>query len=86
MQSLMSSVDNDMPESYDQDFVTKLIRKARKSKEPLAVRQRNEKTMRKIHSNLWIISLAFLFLFTAFNGLQNLQTTVNQELGADSLM
>uniref|UniRef100_A0A1I8BN42 DUF1336 domain-containing protein n=1 Tax=Meloidogyne hapla TaxID=6305 RepID=A0A1I8BN42_MELHA len=41
----------------------------------------------KLHilTDLCIISLAFLFLFTGFNGLQTLQTSVNGALGADSL-
>lgn len=44
-----------------------------------------DKEKYKICANLRIISLAFLFLFTGFNGLQNLQTTVNGQMGADSL-
>lgn len=44
-----------------------------------------EKIKHKIFANLWIISFAFLFLFTGFNGLQNLQTTVNGQMGADAL-
>ncbi|KAI6242768.1 putative potassium channel regulatory protein unc-93 [Aphelenchoides fujianensis] len=43
------------------------------------------KSKRKIQSNLMIISLAFLFLFTGFHGLQYLQTSVNGQLGADAL-
>jgi MFS family permease len=39
----------------------------------------------KIRSNLLIISIAFLFLFTAMHGLQNLQTSVNGHMGALSL-
>ena len=44
-----------------------------------------DKHRRKIKVNLAIISIAFLFLFTAFNALQNLQTSINGDMGADSL-
>lgn len=44
-----------------------------------------DKDKHKIRANLRIISISFLFLFTGFNGLQNLQTTVNGQMGADSL-
>jgi hypothetical protein len=44
------------------------------------------KAMKKgILTDLAIISLAFLLLFTGFNGLYTLQTTVNDQLGADAL-
>ncbi|CAD5210982.1 unnamed protein product [Bursaphelenchus okinawaensis] len=43
------------------------------------------KEKRKILWNLFTISAAFLFLFTGFQGLQNLQTSVNDQLGGDSL-
>jgi hypothetical protein len=40
------------------------------------------KAMKKgILTDLAIISLAFLLLFTGFNGLYTLQTTVNDQLG-----
>uniref|UniRef100_A0A183CQQ3 UNC93-like protein n=1 Tax=Globodera pallida TaxID=36090 RepID=A0A183CQQ3_GLOPA len=39
----------------------------------------------KIGTDLLVISLAFLFLFTGFNGLQTLQTAINGDMGADSL-
>ncbi|CAI4221747.1 unnamed protein product [Auanema sp. JU1783] len=91
MQSLMSSVDHDsaldgVPNIYSQEFVRKIIRKKRIEQETPSERRRNLKTMQKIRANLWIISLSFLFLFTAFNGLQNLQSTINSELGLDSLI
>ncbi|VDM76584.1 unnamed protein product, partial [Strongylus vulgaris] len=90
MQHLMTSVDReDAPEDisylYNQDFLAKIIRK--KKREMLSGNEKIKvnKIMHKIQANLLIISLAFLFLFSAFNGLSNLQTTVNHELGADSL-
>lgn len=43
------------------------------------------KAKHKIIYNLIMISLAFLFLFTGLHGLQNLQTSVNGQLGADAL-
>ncbi|EPB75786.1 hypothetical protein ANCCEY_05144 [Ancylostoma ceylanicum] len=90
MQHLMTSVDQeDAPENagylYNQDLVAKIIRK--KKREMLSGNEKIKvhKVMHKIKANLLIISVAFLFLFSAFNGLSNLQTTVNNELGADSL-
>ncbi|GMS83191.1 hypothetical protein PENTCL1PPCAC_5366, partial [Pristionchus entomophagus] len=70
---------------YSQEFIAKCIRKQKRAALSGEERRRTEKVLRKIKANLWIISLAFLFLFTAFHGLQNLQTTVNGTLGADSL-
>ncbi|KIH45941.1 hypothetical protein ANCDUO_24010 [Ancylostoma duodenale] len=97
MQHLMTSVDQeDTPENAGylykyvsiaviQDLVAKIIRK--KKREMLSGNEKIKvhKVMHKIKANLLIISVAFLFLFSAFNGLSNLQTTVNNELGADSL-
>ncbi|WKX96178.1 hypothetical protein Q1695_012545 [Nippostrongylus brasiliensis] len=90
MQNLISSIDHDdTPESagylYNQDFLAKIIRK--KKREMLSGNEKIKvnKVMQKIRANLLIISVAFLFLFSAFNGLSNLQTSVNNELGADSL-
>eukprot|EP00080_Pristionchus_pacificus_P001116 PDM61136.1 unc-93 [Pristionchus pacificus] len=70
---------------YSQEFIAKCIRKQKRAALSGPERRRTEKVLRKIEANLWIISLAFLFLFTAFHGLQNLQTSVNGTLGADSL-
>ncbi|GMR35274.1 hypothetical protein PMAYCL1PPCAC_05469 [Pristionchus mayeri] len=70
---------------YSQEFIAKCIRKQKRNALSGPERRRTEKVLRKIKANLWIISLAFLFLFTAFHGLQNLQTSVNGQLGADSL-
>ncbi|CAJ0581376.1 unnamed protein product, partial [Mesorhabditis spiculigera] len=93
MQTLMNSVDEaeDSPLRlpsyiYSQDFIAKIIRKQKRLQMSGAEKRRADKIMQKIKSNLWIISVAFLFLFTAFHGLQNLQTSVNSRLGADSLM
>nr|CDJ90108.1 Protein of unknown function DUF895 domain containing protein [Haemonchus contortus] len=90
MQHLMTSVDHDdMPESaaylYNQDFLAKIIRKKKRAMLSGNEKIKVAKVMQKIKANLLIISLAFLFLFSAFNGLSNLQTSVNNELGADSL-
>ncbi|GMT13702.1 hypothetical protein PFISCL1PPCAC_4999, partial [Pristionchus fissidentatus] len=70
---------------FSQEFIAKCIRKQKRAALSGKERRRTEKVLRKIKANLWIISLAFLFLFTAFHGLQNLQTSVNGTLGADSL-
>ncbi|CAJ0607698.1 unnamed protein product [Cylicocyclus nassatus] len=89
MQHLMTSVDRDDPEEvsylYNQDFLAKLIRKKKRAMLSGNEKIKVNKVMHKIKTNLLIISVAFLFLFSAFNGLSNLQTTVNNELGADSL-
>ncbi|KAK6030975.1 hypothetical protein OSTOST_02879 [Ostertagia ostertagi] len=90
MQHLMTSVDHDeMPESagylYNQDFLAKIIRKKKRAMLSGNEKIKVAKTMQKIKANLLILSVAFLFLFSAFNGLSNLQTSVNNELGADSL-
>ncbi|CAL2037061.1 unnamed protein product [Caenorhabditis brenneri] len=90
MQTLMHSVDGDDNEDlsyiYGHDFLAKLVRKKKREMLSGREKERATKIKRKIMSNLWILSVAFLFLFTAFNGLQNLQTSVNGDLGSDSLV
>uniref|UniRef100_A0A8R1DZ16 Protein unc-93 homolog A n=1 Tax=Caenorhabditis japonica TaxID=281687 RepID=A0A8R1DZ16_CAEJA len=71
---------------FSHDLIAKLIRKKKRQMLSGTEKERITKIKRKIMSNLWIISVAFLFLFTAFNGLQNLQTSVNGDLGSDSLV
>ncbi|KAK6113590.1 Ion channel regulatory protein UNC-93 family protein [Brugia pahangi] len=66
-------------------FAAKLIRKRRRALLSGSEKYRSDKAKRKIRVNLWIVSLAFLFLFTAFHGLQNLQSSINGRLGTDSL-
>ncbi|VDK65715.1 unnamed protein product, partial [Onchocerca ochengi] len=66
-------------------FAAKLIRKRRRALLSGPEKYRCDKAKRKIRVNLWIVSLAFLFLFTAFHGLQNLQSSINGHLGTDSL-
>uniref|UniRef100_A0A1I7ZTL9 Potassium channel regulatory protein unc-93 n=1 Tax=Steinernema glaseri TaxID=37863 RepID=A0A1I7ZTL9_9BILA len=91
MHSFVASVDTvDLNETsnpllYSQQFAAKFIRKRRRGILTGEQKIRVEKARHKLRMNLWIISLAFLFLFTAFHGLQNLQTSVNGDLGADSL-
>ncbi|EJW79168.1 hypothetical protein WUBG_09922 [Wuchereria bancrofti] len=68
-----------------QGFAAKLIRKRRRALLSGSEKYRSDKAKRKIRVNLWIVSLAFLFLFTAFHGLQNLQSSINGRLGTDSL-
>ncbi|KAK5968534.1 hypothetical protein GCK32_013034, partial [Trichostrongylus colubriformis] len=70
---------------YNQDFLAKIIRKKKRAMLSGNEKIKVAKVMQKIKANLLIISLAFLFVFSAFNGLSNLQTSVNNELGADSL-
>ncbi|CAB03760.3 Putative potassium channel regulatory protein unc-93 [Caenorhabditis elegans] len=90
MQTLMHSVDDedneDLAYIYGHDFLAKLVRKKKREMMSGTEKERANKIKRKIMSNLWILSVAFLFLFTAFNGLQNLQTSVNGDLGSDSLV
>ncbi|PAV61915.1 hypothetical protein WR25_19034 [Diploscapter pachys] len=90
MQSIMSSVDQDDHEAElailcSQEFVAKLIRKRKRELLTGREKMKVQKVMQKIEHNLWIISLSFLFLFTAFHGLQNLQTSINNEMGSDCL-
>lgn len=40
-----------------------------------------KKEKRKITKNVYVISLGFLFLFTAFQSLQNLQSSLNKDEG-----
>lgn len=70
---------------FSQAYIAKVMRKRKRANLSGAEKIRVEKSKHKIRINLWIISVAFLFLFTAFHGLQNLQTTVNGQMGADSL-
>uniref|UniRef100_A0A0R3RRU4 UNC93-like protein n=1 Tax=Elaeophora elaphi TaxID=1147741 RepID=A0A0R3RRU4_9BILA len=69
----------------DQGFAAKLIRKRHRALLSGSEKYRSDKAKRKIRVNLWIVSLTFLFLFTAFHGLQNLQSSINGHLGTDSL-
>ncbi|VDO41162.1 unnamed protein product [Onchocerca flexuosa] len=71
--------------NFNQGFAAKLIRKRRRALLSGPEKYRCDKAKRKIRVNLWIVSLAFLFLFTAFHGLQNLQSSINGHLGTDSL-
>uniref|UniRef100_A0A0N4VJU7 UNC93-like protein n=1 Tax=Enterobius vermicularis TaxID=51028 RepID=A0A0N4VJU7_ENTVE len=70
---------------FSQAYAAKMIRKRKRATLSGVARFRNRKEKHKIEMNLWIMSVAFLFLFTAFHGLQNLQTSVNKRLGFDSL-
>ncbi|KAL3993629.1 Ion channel regulatory protein UNC-93 family protein [Acanthocheilonema viteae] len=87
----IESVDDTEPSGADfkfifsQGFAAKLIRKRRRALLSGSEKYRSDKAKRKIRVNLWIVSLAFLFLFTAFHGLQNLQSSINGHLGIDSL-
>ena len=72
--------------AFSQAYIAKAIRKKKRANLTGEERERVEREKHKIRMNLWIISLAFLFLFTGFNSLQNLQTTVNAELGGDGLL
>lgn len=70
---------------FSQAYLAKVLRKRRRAFLTGDEKIHVEKIKHKILANLWIISFAFLFLFTGFNGLQNLQTTVNGQMGADAL-
>ncbi|VDN59964.1 unnamed protein product [Dracunculus medinensis] len=70
---------------YSQAYAAKVLRKHKRALLTGMEKFRKDKTRHKIKVNLWIISLAFLFLFTAFHGLQNLQTSINGRLGSDHL-
>ncbi|KAJ1358080.1 Ion channel regulatory protein unc-93 [Parelaphostrongylus tenuis] len=90
MQHIMSSIDHDdAPDEaeylYNHDFLAKIIRRKKREQLSGSEKLKVSKVTHKIKANLLIISVAFLFLFSAFNGLSNLQTSVNHELGADSL-
>lgn len=43
--------------------------------------EEKKKEKRKITKNVYIISFGFLFLFTAFQSLQNLQSSLNKDKG-----
>uniref|UniRef100_A0A914W2M1 Uncharacterized protein n=2 Tax=Plectus sambesii TaxID=2011161 RepID=A0A914W2M1_9BILA len=79
--------DVDAPMYSGQRFAAKLMRKRRRAILTGHEKVRVEKQKFKIKWNVFVMSVAFLLLFTAFHGLQNLQTTVNSEeyLGAVSL-
>lgn len=65
----------------------KLARRRHKAALNSVDRHRVERERSKILRNLFTLSVAFLFLISAFQGLQNLQTTIHGEhgLGAVSL-
>lgn len=69
------------------DLVSKWARKQKRAAMSPEIREKNEKEKGKIIRNLLIISFAFLFLISAFQGLQNLQVSINvyQGLGSISL-
>uniref|UniRef100_A0A915DDD1 Uncharacterized protein n=1 Tax=Ditylenchus dipsaci TaxID=166011 RepID=A0A915DDD1_9BILA len=73
------------PILYSQAYIAKVLRKRKRAHLTGAEKVHVKKAKHKILVNLWTISVAFLFLFTGFNGLQNLQTTVNRRMGADAL-
>lgn len=52
---------------------------------PEESQQNNPKTQRMILKNIIIISIAFTFLFTAYNSMANLQSSINQTVGTASL-
>ncbi|VDK35794.1 unnamed protein product [Gongylonema pulchrum] len=84
----IESVDDTEPSGVillSQAFAAKLIRKRRRALLSGPEKYRSDKAKRKIRVNLWIVSMTFLFLFTAIHGLQNLQTSINGHLGTDSL-
>lgn len=70
---------------FSQAYLAKILRKKRREFLTGDEKIHVEKIKSKIYKNLWIISFAFFFLFTGFNGLQNLQTTINGQMGADAL-
>ncbi|KAH7727545.1 CRE-UNC-93 protein [Aphelenchoides avenae] len=84
MRNIVSSLD-EVDEAQIQAYIAKAIRKKKRANLTGEERERVDREKHKIRMNLWIISIAFLFLFTGFNSLQNLQTTVNAELGGDGL-
>uniref|UniRef100_A0A7E4V181 Potassium channel regulatory protein unc-93 n=1 Tax=Panagrellus redivivus TaxID=6233 RepID=A0A7E4V181_PANRE len=83
----VETVDNETlnPILQSQAYYAKILRKRRRANLTGDERVFVEKTKRKILTNLFVISIAFLFLFTAFNALQNLQTSINGDMGSDSL-
>ncbi|VDN07950.1 unnamed protein product [Thelazia callipaeda] len=81
----IESVDEVAYYIFSQAFSAKLIRKRKRALLSGSEKYESEKAKRKIRVNLWIVSLTFLFLFTAFHGLQNLQSSINGHLGTDCL-
>ena len=73
-----------MNESKDlllsQAYIAKVLRKRRRAFLTGPEKIRVEKAKHKIRANLWVISLAFLFLFTGFHGLQNLQVGIIENI------
>nr|CAD2190831.1 unnamed protein product [Meloidogyne enterolobii] len=68
-----------------QAILAKKFRKERRALKKLLEGPKLKEMKLHILTDLCIISLAFLFLFTGFNGLQTLQTSINGSLGADAL-
>uniref|UniRef100_A0A914H1Z4 Uncharacterized protein n=1 Tax=Globodera rostochiensis TaxID=31243 RepID=A0A914H1Z4_GLORO len=93
MHSFLASVDTtdeDVDEKLNpylgsQGILAKQFRKERRAILREMEGPKLNKMKRKIGTDLLVISLAFLFLFTGFNGLQTLQTAINGDMGADSL-
>ncbi|KAI1727696.1 ion channel regulatory protein UNC-93 domain-containing protein [Ditylenchus destructor] len=90
MHSFVTSVDTADNEELSpilnsQAYLAKMLRKRRRAYLSGNEKIHVGKAKHKILANLWIISIAFLFLFTGFNGIQNLQTSVNSGMGADAL-
>uniref|UniRef100_A0AC35TLD6 MFS domain-containing protein n=1 Tax=Rhabditophanes sp. KR3021 TaxID=114890 RepID=A0AC35TLD6_9BILA len=87
MKKFVNSVDTaDKEEILQSDsYLAKVLRKCERTNLPKAHRILVDKAKNKILSNMWIISIGLLFLFIAFHGLQNLQTSINGKLGSDSL-
>uniref|UniRef100_A0A914XRV8 Uncharacterized protein n=1 Tax=Panagrolaimus superbus TaxID=310955 RepID=A0A914XRV8_9BILA len=89
MNKFVKSVDQNEPANnsilYSQAYIAKILRKQKRANFVGEDKIFIDKHRRKIKVNLAIISIAFLFLFTAFNALQNLQTSINGDMGADSL-
>ncbi|CEF59569.1 Protein unc-93 homolog A [Strongyloides ratti] len=83
----VDSTDNEAlnPILHSQAFLAKIIRKKKRENLPRELRILVDKARAKIKINLWIISVALLFLYIAVHGLQNLQSSINGNLGTDSL-
>uniref|UniRef100_A0A0K0EXS5 Protein unc-93 homolog A (inferred by orthology to a human protein) n=1 Tax=Strongyloides venezuelensis TaxID=75913 RepID=A0A0K0EXS5_STRVS len=83
----VESADNEVlsPILHSQAFLAKIIRKKKRENLPKDLRILVDKARAKIKINLWIISVALLFLYIAIHGLQNLQSSINSNLGTDSL-
>uniref|UniRef100_A0A0N4ZBR2 MFS domain-containing protein n=1 Tax=Parastrongyloides trichosuri TaxID=131310 RepID=A0A0N4ZBR2_PARTI len=90
MRTFVDSVegaDNEVlnPILHSQAFLAKVIRKKKRENLPKDLRILVDKARAKIKINMWIISVALLFLYIAVHGLQNLQSSINGDLGTDSL-